>query len=435
MEPEEGYYYIYPASNYAGTPQPGLFSIEIQHAKIEQVNSDLYISPDGDNNNSGLTPDDPLQSIAFALAKIRSDSLQHKTIHIADGVYSSSLNGQYFPLHLKSHVSIIGESRENTILDAELYGGHIYAYDPQRDYSIKNLKLINSRNMKNITIGKNINVIIDNIWITQHHDNLDDVAYYAFATYSTDFSLNKMLIEENFGAGALYLYTMNDNPVLNMTNCVFRNNFPSCLGCIQVMIGRGTLSSDSLIVNMINTEITGNLDETVDWSPSTVAIRVDFECKVNIINSTIGNNETTTGAALVLASNSVVTIINSILYGTIPREIFLDGRNGTNTLNVKNSLVSGGIWDVGQLAYNNINWDESTTLDEDPLWQNSGEFPYSLSPGSPCIDAGTLELPPGIELPEFDLAGNPRIYGDTIDMGAYEWQGTPVENYELGISN
>jgi hypothetical protein len=49
---------------------------------------------------------------------------------------------------------------------------------------------------------------------------------------------------------------------------------------------------------------------------------------------------------------------------------------------------------------------------------------FTLLSSSPCINSGTLDLPIGIELPEYDLDGNLRIYEDIIDMGCYEWQGT-----------
>jgi hypothetical protein len=62
--------------------------------------------------------------------------------------------------------------------------------------------------------------------------------------------------------------------------------------------------------------------------------------------------------------------------------------------------------------------------------------PYMIADGSPCIDAGTLaNLPEFIELPEFDLAGNPRIVGDSIDIGAYEWNSTIVGFNEIGPGN
>ena len=64
------------------------------------------------------------------------------------------------------------------------------------------------------------------------------------------------------------------------------------------------------------------------------------------------------------------------------------------------------------------------------MFDTATMYPYSLSAGSPCIDAGTLDLPPGIELPETDLAGNPRVYNGYVDMGAYEygpWVG--IENF------
>jgi len=55
---------------------------------------------------------------------------------------------------------------------------------------------------------------------------------------------------------------------------------------------------------------------------------------------------------------------------------------------------------------------------------DTGDYPFALSALSPCIDAGTPDTT-GLNLPEFDLAGNPRVFNEIIDMGAYEWQGGP----------
>ena len=55
-----------------------------------------------------------------------------------------------------------------------------------------------------------------------------------------------------------------------------------------------------------------------------------------------------------------------------------------------------------------------------PGFMGSGEFPYSLGDNSPCIDMGSPDTS-GFMLPETDLAGNPRVMNNRIDMGAYEW--------------
>jgi len=86
-------------------------------------------------------------------------------------------------------------------------------------------------------------------------------------------------------------------------------------------------------------------------------------------------------------------------------------------------LVEGGQWEIGLIGPATIDWDDETNLDENPLFNTTGRNPFALSSLSPCIDAGTLDLPEGIELPATDLAGNPRIVGNGVDMGAYEYQG------------
>ncbi len=51
-----------------------------------------------------------------------------------------------------------------------------------------------------------------------------------------------------------------------------------------------------------------------------------------------------------------------------------------------------------------------------------GEYPFELLETSPCIDAGPWDVSM-LNLPALDLAGRPRIVGDRVDMGAYEYQG------------
>jgi hypothetical protein len=46
---------------------------------------------------------------------------------------------------------------------------------------------------------------------------------------------------------------------------------------------------------------------------------------------------------------------------------------------------------------------------------------YSLNWNSHCIEAGKEDTT-GLNLPEFDLDGNPRIVNPRIDMGAFEFQ-------------
>ena len=63
-------------------------------------------------------------------------------------------------------------------------------------------------------------------------------------------------------------------------------------------------------------------------------------------------------------------------------------------------------------------------------WQ---DYDWRLQVTSPCINAGTTDTN-GLELPEQDAFGNPRIFGGRVDIGAYENQ-TEVWNNVFSLEN
>jgi len=102
-------------------------------------------------------------------------------------------------------------------------------------------------------------------------------------------------------------------------------------------------------------------------------------------------------------------ILNSIFYNNIAKGKYNDIKT-TDDTEIDYSLINyikGGA-DHGE---HNIMGDPKFT---DPKKGN-----FTLRPDSPCIDAGFS----GVDVGLVDLAGNPRIVGKSIDMGAFEFQG------------
>lgn len=78
-------------------------------------------------------------------------------------------------------------------------------------------------------------------------------------------------------------------------------------------------------------------------------------------------------------------------------------------------------------------------IDLAPQFSGTGDFPFSLSGDSPCVNTGTPDTT-GLSLPNKDLAGNTRLQDEQIDMGCYENQGNSgiqdwtISDLELSVS-
>ena len=416
-----------PDNFYFLAPESSIFQCE--NAKIQPVNNDLYVSPDGNNNNSGLTPDDPLKNIYMALIKIDSDSTHPNTIHLSSGRYSPLATGEKFPLNLRSYISIIGDKSENTILDADSLSRICLGKNYEEVFSIEKVRFTNSCPIYlsggALKLYQPRGLILKNIIFTNNYDEhqsaISVLSLGDEILDSTSIYMENVLIENNhqWAAGL-------EAKELVLKNVVVKNNlpdysadFPNGGGLFLFAIS----NPDDYNFYLYNVEITENVNVDNEWAHMPSALSV-YEANLNLVNCTIGNNTATyDGEAFKIDEGANVNIYNSILYGDTPREILVDGTYGSCELNIYNSLVQGGLWDIGTIGSNTVSWDGNNNLpaDADPLWTETGEFPYQLSAGSPCINAGTLDLPPEFELPDYDLAGNPRIQGDSIDIGAYEY--------------
>jgi len=119
---------------------------------------------------------------------------------------------------------------------------------------------------------------------------------------------------------------------------------------------------------------------------------------------------------------------NNVDYEILTGNITATGLN--SILNIEYCDIAGGedgIWPGNNPA--TINWLDGN-IDEEPLFTGIGDYPFSLQDISPCVNAGIPDTT-GFNLPELDLAGNPRVYGGRIDMGAYENQNVVGANEDL----
>lgn len=151
-------------------------------------------------------------------------------------------------------------------------------------------------------------------------------------------------------------------------------------------------------------------------------------------NSTVGTNGR--GGGCFFGTDSVyynASFINTILYNNtsgLGAQVYYNDEFCYSDFYY--SSLEGGVEAFGMADSTMIfSGTYDNCHDYDPCYCGEGEHPYSLQLISLCINAGTPDTT-GLDLPSLDLAGNPRIYNgtsDIIDLGAYEYQGEPVDYF------
>jgi hypothetical protein len=161
---------------------------------------------------------------------------------------------------------------------------------------------------------------------------------------------------------------------------------------------------------VVNNLVAGNMGDS--GAGAALIDRVDF------VNNTVsGNAGTGVGGvwARLETSGSILDVINNVIVdntGPVADLQIID--DASSTANILNNDFDQN---SASLAATTLNTQDNLN-GVDPSFVNAAAGDYQLQPTSPLVNAGVNVA----DLPEVDLLGNERIFGGTVDIGAYELQ-------------
>ena len=399
-------YFIQPFAN---------FSMDVLHGLIPQISADVYVAPDGDNNNSGLTSGDPFKTIDHALSVILSTETDPHIIHLLSGTYAPSTNGEMYPLVIPEYSFIEGVSESSVILDAEDLSGVLEFHDCQYA-EISNMTITGG--YKSMYIGGagmrilNSNPLIHDVTISGNSclQVVSGGGGVLCGVNSSPVFKNTTINDNttsNYGGGGMACY----GGAPKFENTIVSNNSSTGLS------GGGGIyfsNSNPVLINCIFFE------NTTSSSGGAISCRNSNPTLVNISLSDNVASEYYGGGGICCRYNSNPVLFNTILWNNEPNEISYYYIGDPNSITISLSDIQEGEAGIVTNGNGTINWLEGN-IDEDPLFVGTGDHPYSLTNESPCVNTGTPDTT-GLNLPELDLAGNPRFFGGRIEMGSYENQ-------------
>jgi hypothetical protein len=389
---------------------------------LQQTDADIYVSPFGSDNNSGLTEAAPMRTIALAMQKIKSNLDNPHTLHLASGTYSYSSNGQILPFAIKSDVRLIGSGTETTILDGELTTAFIGGESADR-FHISDIGFINCRfdangpidlvfchefqlnnlfftncsghSMAGVHLTECTSGILDNLVIAQISMNKDISGLFLFEC--DNIYINKVLLYEQHILTADY---SNLGITIFDSDVVFRNSILANNTAVDAFL----FSYQNVYANytdynldMSNVLFMNNTVSNLGWVYCPIYMQNRFQ-PIQVNNVTIANNTTNTTLTRIFGYADIKNLISH--NPGSPGELYL--RNNLSTVGVQAEVsISNSLF-----RSNSVNADlpNLVTFNEcifgsnplflgattDTLSVTQPEY-YYLSEGSPCINTGVAD--------------------------------------------
>jgi hypothetical protein len=374
---------------------------------------------------------------------------------------------------LKSNVTLTGVSPEETkiIIDKSVFDWPVGIVNSIslwfENITVKNMTLSNLSGIalagsltKNFKIE---NVIIENC-NSEYMSPIEGVGAMTFSSYHLkDVIIRNNTSETMFSAaGRLISRDITFDNVIVENNQNTGNHPNGDIGIFEIMVENELIIKNSKFINNYNSQVQeygadfrfwfapGYQDSTkvvidnclfannINTSPTRNNTIIGKEVFIN--NCTFANNSGGSNYVMTLAShveiNNTIIANNEQIYPIAYGEsLIIDNCLFSDTSNIATSPISTDL----TLGENNIYGADPLFAGTDPAnptyYMLSGD---DVNGYSPAIDAGSRDfsfMPDWYESPREDLYGNPRIHGNRVDMGCYEYQGYTVDNEIQTITN
>ena len=200
------------------------------------------------------------------------------------------------------------------------------------------------------------------------------------------------------------IYNINSSP--NLTNCAFLSNSASGSG----------LNFGGAIYNTNSSPKLTNCSFLSNSASNQGGAIFNTGSSPTLTNCSFQGNTAAGGRVMTNASNSRLQLINCVVFGNGGSSTFSGVNSITATYSLFDNTVTGYSSDPTNLTTSTSPFVSTTSV--------------ALALNSPAIDAG-LNSASGLTGISTDLAGNPRIVGCQVDMGALEYQGSTDQTFSI----
>jgi hypothetical protein len=437
--------------------QPRVFNNVIDIGAYEfqgqpDLTNSYYVNAESTGNNSGVSWTNAYKTMQSAVCNVCAD-----TIRVAAGIYHPATTTRDSAFYIDRPITMLGgypasgnpsDNLRNSDLNQTIIDGNIG--DPLDS-------LDNSRTLM-IIVGTKDSVVIDGFTFRNGLSSTGGIQINA-ASSGGIYTYNNHTVIRNcnfFSNAARYGGAISIRPLTTckITRSLFINNTASNAG------GAIDFSGDSLIISNTVFEKNNSL-----FQGGAIKIEAGFFNINNTVlyqNSTSINSALGSGGAIWAGTNQSIGSINNCTFRENKTLSSLANGGGLCTEDqlrtiVRNCIFSGNATgNSGQGNYPDMDWSGNyntvfQTILQKPrsytsplkILYTSGNFIDSLNPKgldkkwmtaddglAPNYNSAAINFGdnmPVINLP-FDLAYAARIIGDTVDLGAYEYQNLPIAN-------